>query len=268
MTHWQQDPFSEQHRSLFLSDLHLGAIGSRPDLVLKFLRRNSAETYVLVGDILDLWHPMVPSWGAAHQGVIDHLRARHAAGARMVYICGNHDPAPETAPEAKRLPVAGQGHVLHRTADGRRYLVVHGDGQDNRVFRSHLLTRLGSRIDHALRGLDRMMGEWLLHTPVHRRSLIEWLLSCGNAVLYPVRLHERRLVDLARNHGADGVICGHYHLSALHDRHGLTYANCGDWVDSFTALAEDFSGGLRLLGGRAFFAPQSEGAGQTAPVQA
>jgi len=50
------------------------------------------------------------------------------------------------------------------------------------------------------------------------------------------------------------VICGHFHLADLHDSHGLIYANCGDWVDSFTALAEDHSGQLTILGGRAALA--------------
>jgi UDP-2,3-diacylglucosamine pyrophosphatase LpxH len=64
------------------------------------------------------------------------------------------------------------------------------------------------------------------------------------------------LVALARADGVDGVICGHFHIAALHDDHGLTYANCGDWVDSFTALAEGFDGRLRLIGGRAALAPR------------
>ena len=45
------------HRSLFLSDLHLGALGSRADLVLDFLKSHLAESYLLVGDIVDLGTP-------------------------------------------------------------------------------------------------------------------------------------------------------------------------------------------------------------------
>ena len=46
-----------RHRTLFLSDLHLGAIGARADLVLRFLEQNRADTYMLVGDILDAGVP-------------------------------------------------------------------------------------------------------------------------------------------------------------------------------------------------------------------
>ncbi len=53
---------------------------------------------------------------------------------------------------------------------------------------------------------------------------------------------------LARAEGLDGVICGHFHLAGLHREHGLVYANCGDWVDSATALVEGFDGTLQLMG--------------------
>jgi UDP-2,3-diacylglucosamine pyrophosphatase LpxH len=251
-------PLPMQHRTLFLSDLHLGAVGARADLVLRFLRRNRAETYVLVGDVLDLWHPVLPQWGAAHQGVIDHLARRRDEGAALVYIAGNHDTAPDTAPERRRLPVAAQAEWLFEGADGRRFLVTHGDAEDRRALRSHLLTRVGSLVDNGLRRLDRSLrGSLSWRSPAfdpQRRSAIEWILSTANALFYPDRGHERRLIARARDRGLDGVICGHFHIAALHDRHGLIYANCGDWMDSFTALAEDGDGRLALVGGRAAFA--------------
>lgn len=246
------------HRSLFLSDLHLGSIGCRADLVLRFLQANRAERYVLVGDVLDLWRPMPAHWTAAAQGVIDHLVQRQQDGAEVVYVVGNHDPAPQTAPEMRRIPAKAQPDLLHETADGRRFLVVHGDCQDRRVFQAHVLTRFGTRLDHALRRIDQYLGRWAWRAPTGQRSVIEWLLSCLNTAFYPTRTHEKRLVDLARSRQLDGVICGHFHLAELHDAHGLVYANCGDWVDSFTALAEDPSGSLSLLGGRQFFAPVSD----------
>lgn len=243
----------QHHRTLFLSDLHLGAVGARADLILRFLRRNTADHYVLAGDILDIWHPLLPHWSATHDRVIAHLRQRAAAGARLSYVKGNHDPDPDSAPPALRLPVTPCETLVHEAADGRRYLVVHGDRADRRALRGHLLTRLGSRIDNGLRRFDRSLRRQLTRRPVppHRRSAIEWLLATVNTLSYPDRGHERRLVALSRAQGLDGVICGHFHIAALHAEHGVIYANCGDWMDSFTALAEDGSGRLSLIGGRA-----------------
>ncbi len=156
---------------------------------------------------------------------------------------------------ARALPVAAQQSALHDTADGRRFLVLHGDEVDGRVFRVHLMTRIGSHLDHLLRRLDRVLARRLGQAGPHRRSMIEAVLA-GVARAYAMGCgHERRLVARARAQALDGVICGHFHLPGLHDRYGLTYANCGDWVDRFTALAENRQGRLMLLGGRKAYDP-------------
>jgi len=242
-------PPRQPGRTLFLSDLHLGTLGSRADLVLDFLNRHPARSYVLVGDVLDLWQPLLPHWTARDQAVIDHLNRRQRAGAQLVYVRGNHDPHPVRAPAHARLATDPVDRYIHHAGDGRRYLVVHGDEIDSRLIRTHAMTRLGSRIEHGLRRMDRRVGR-LRRNPEGTRSLVEWAIMAANALVYAGRVHERRMVDLARAEGLDGVICGHFHIAGLHDMFGLTYANCGDWVDSMTALIDEGNGELRLLGGR------------------
>ncbi len=234
-------------KTLFLSDLHLGALGCRADRLLEFLEGNPAETYILVGDVLDLWQPLLPHWRKADQAVIDHLRARADQGARLVYLIGNHDPDPGRAPAARSLPVEPITDMIHEAADGRRYLVLHGDVVDSRLVRAHVFTRMGSRLDHWLRRIDRGL-RWLrgqTHDDV--RSTIEGMLTSINSFLYARRAHERQLVGMARVRGLDGVICGHFHIAGLQEDHGLIYANCGDWVDSFSAIGERHDGSLSLL---------------------
>ncbi len=251
----------QTHRSLFLSDLHLGAFGSRADLTLRFLRRNMADSYVLVGDILDLGGLARPRWGAAQQAVIDHLRQRHQEGARLVYVRGNHDPDPESAPDALRLPVTSQDEAVHEAADGRRYLVTHGHGQDMAVMRGRIATWAGARAEQGLRAMDGVWRQLAGRRLRHRRSPIEWLLAQSNALLSGGIGHELRLVALARERGMDGVISGHYHAARLHTDHGLVYANCGDWLDNFTGLAESFDGSFQILGGRQALLPHRVGLG-------
>jgi predicted phosphodiesterase len=50
-----------------------------------------------------------------------------------------------------------------------------------------------------------------------------------------------------RGRGLDGVICGHIHSAAIKEVEGLTYINCGDWVDSCTAIVEHFDGRMELI---------------------
>jgi len=230
-----------------MSDLHLGALGGRSDLILEFLQQNHAETYVLVGDILDLWQPLLPHWSGDDQKVLNHLKARQKAGAVLHYLRGNHDPDPQRAPSDKRLNGAILDEMVHIARDGRRYLVLHGDVVDRRLIRSHLMTRIGSRIDHGFRVLDRWLSVLSRRTSTQTRTSIEALLSCVNALSYRSRRHEARLIALAHKKGVDGVICGHFHVAVLHCDNGFVYANCGDWLDSMTALAEARDGSLHML---------------------
>lgn len=243
-------PPPARHRALFLSDLHLGAPGAQPERVLAFLEANRAQHYYLVGDILDLWHPALPLWNAACQAVIDHLAARAAAGADVTYIAGNHDPDLIDLPLNVRPPAAPQRRVVHQTAQGRKFLVIHGDQADNRLLRFHFMTRLGSRLDLGLRRLERRLRG--------SQRGVERLREMVNRALYRARSHERRLLALAQKEGLEGVICGHFHIPALHDDFGLTYANCGDFVDTFSALAEAHDGALTLLEPLAAHDPQPE----------
>ncbi len=51
----------------------------------------------------------------------------------------------------------------------------------------------------------------------------------------------------ARRRGVDGVVCGHIHHAEIRTIDGILYCNDGDWVESCTALVEDFDGRLRIV---------------------
>jgi len=58
---------------------------------------------------------------------------------------------------------------------------------------------------------------------------------------------ETALAAEARRHGADGVICGHIHSAVIRDEQGIRYMNCGDWVESCTALVEHEDGRFEII---------------------
>ena len=58
---------------------------------------------------------------------------------------------------------------------------------------------------------------------------------------------EHAVARAATEAGADGVVCGHIHKPELRTFDGVRYANCGDWVESCTALVEHVDGRLELL---------------------
>jgi UDP-2,3-diacylglucosamine pyrophosphatase LpxH len=110
------------------------------------------------------------------------------------YLRGNHDPDPQRAPPDKRLDGAVLDEMVHVARDGRRYLVLHGDVVDGRLIRSHVMTRIGSRIEHGIRVLDRFLSVLSRSTSTQTRTRIEALLSFVNALSYRSRQHKARLI--------------------------------------------------------------------------
>jgi len=56
------------------------------------------------------------------------------------------------------------------------------------------------------------------------------------------------VVDAARKKDCNGVICGHIHHAVIKDFPvHMKYMNCGDWVESCTALVEHYDGTFEIL---------------------
>ena len=95
------------------------------------------------------------------------------------------------------------------------------------------------------------MNAWF--NAIRRRlGYLYWSLSAylkhrvKNAVQF-IGNYERAVANEARRRGVDGVVCGHIHHAEIRDIDGILYCNDGDWVESCTALVEDFDGRLRIV---------------------
>lgn len=235
-------------RTLFLSDIHLGFKPARVRELNEFLQGVEADSIVLVGDIIDaLSLCQRVFWTAEHTQVVRTLLARGRAGARLIYIPGNHDAS--LAMLANMLPGQFEVHRewVHRTARGERLLVLHGDQFDGVVTCPRWLTHLGDALyyvsvglSHTVNNLRRLIGKpyW---------PLVERLkLSIGTSRRY-ITQFEQVAAQHARAQGYDGVVCGHIHRANLRYIAGTLYCNTGDWVESCSALIETASGELQLL---------------------
>ncbi len=235
-------------RALFLSDLHLGTKGCQAARVLDFLRVHDADVIYLVGDIVDGWQLKAGwYWPQEHNDVVQKLLRKARKGARIVYVPGNHDEFLRGYYGTHFGGVEVAETALHEAADGRRYLVIHGDHFDMVVKHARWLAHLGDHAYSTALWLNRAFnaGRRLFGFPYW--SLSQWLkLKVKNAVSY-IGEYERTLVAEAHRHGVDGVICGHIHHAAIHDRFGVTYVNCGDWVESCTAVAEHSDGQFEII---------------------
>ncbi len=120
-----------RYRTLWLSDLHLGTPGCEAEALLAFLQGATAECIYLVGDIVDLWRLRArPYWPKAHADVLAHLLRLARNGTTVLYLPGNHDDALRGRIGTRFGRVAVVNDLVHTTADGRRFLILHGDGFD------------------------------------------------------------------------------------------------------------------------------------------
>jgi len=235
-------------RSLFISDVHLGARGCQADRLLDFLRWHDADTIYLVGDIVDGWQ--IKSgwfWPQAHNDVVQKLLRKARKGARVVYVPGNHDEFLREYYGTHFGGIEVVERAIHEGADGRRYLVTHGDQFDLVVTQARWLALLGDKAYDTAIFLNRWFNtvRRLLGFPYW--SLSQWAKhKVKNAVNF-IGNFEKTLAAEAQRHGADGVICGHIHHAVIHDDVGVRYVNCGDWVEGCTAIAEYADGRLEII---------------------
>lgn len=139
---------SEHHttgfRTLFISDVHLGARGCQADRLLDFLRYHDADTIYLVGDIVDGWQLRSGwFWPQHHNDVVQKLLRKARKGARIIYLPGNHDEFLRDYYGTHFGGIEVTETAIHEAADGRRYLVVHGDVFDMVVKHARWLALLG-----------------------------------------------------------------------------------------------------------------------------
>jgi UDP-2,3-diacylglucosamine pyrophosphatase LpxH len=244
----QETGQSNQYRSLFISDLHLGTKGAQAEALLEFLREHDAETIYLVGDIVDGWRLRSSwYWPQAHNDVVQKLLRKARKGARIVYVPGNHDEFLREFCGLHFGDIEIAETTMHDAADGRRYLVMHGDAFDLVVRHARWLAFLGDWAYVAALALSTRINIVRRRLGFTYWSLSAWAKArVKNAVSFIGRFEETLAAE-AKRHGVDGVICGHIHSAAMRDFGGFTYINTGDWVESCTAVVEHRDGRMEII---------------------
>jgi UDP-2,3-diacylglucosamine pyrophosphatase LpxH len=237
-----------QVRAIFISDVHLGTRGCQADKLLDFLRSFDADIIYLVGDIVDGWQlKSAWYWPQSHNDVVQKLLRKARKGARMIYVPGNHDEFLRDYYGSHFGGIEVMGSTIHTTADGRRLLVIHGDLFDVVIRHARWLAMLGSHAYDAAIWLNTHFNAVRRILGLGYWSLSRWAkLRVKNAVNF-IGEFEGTLAGEARRHGLDGVICGHIHHPALRTHADLLYVNCGDWVESCTAVVEHFDGRFEII---------------------
>jgi UDP-2,3-diacylglucosamine pyrophosphatase LpxH len=234
-------------RAAWISDVHLGTRGSNPGALLDFLREYEFETLYVVGDLIDIWQLRRSRyWPQQHNDVIQKILRKARKGTRTVYIPGNHDELLSKFYGAYGN-ITVQKHAIHRLVDGRRMLVIHGHELDTVVQNVKWLAFAGDVGYQFLLSLNPAINFFR-----RRFGLGYWSLSAfakkrvKDAVSFIGRFEEE-IVRYAQKFSVDAVVCGHIHSAAIRKFGGVTYYNCGDWVETCSALIEQHDGKVDLV---------------------
>ena len=217
-------------------------------MLLDFLKAHDAETIYLVGDVVDGWRLKRNwYWPQEHNDVVQKLLRKARKGAQIVYVPGNHDEFLRNYFGTHFGGIDVRDNAIHTTADDRRMLVIHGDQFDVVVRHARWLAFFGDWAYGAALGLNTYFNLIRRKLGFPYWSLSAWAkLQVKNAVNF-IGAFEAALAAEAERQGANGVICGHIHHAVVREIEAVAYMNCGDWVESCTALAENHDGKFQLI---------------------
>jgi UDP-2,3-diacylglucosamine pyrophosphatase LpxH len=237
-------------RAIFLSDIHLGTRACQAQRLLEFLRHYDSDYLFLVGDILDFWAMGQRGvyWSGEMNTFVQKVLKRARHGTQVVLVPGNHDEALREYLDSSFGDIRLYQEYEHTAADGKRYLLLHGDQFDVVTKYHKWLALLGDhsyafvvRLNIVLSWVRRQLGisgYWSLAGYAKRK------VKSAVSFIYDF---EESVVRNVKDKGLDGVICGHIHAATIKQIDGITYINCGDWVDSCTAIVEHHDGGMELV---------------------
>jgi UDP-2,3-diacylglucosamine pyrophosphatase LpxH len=235
------------YRTIVLSDVHLGSKWSKTKEATRFLKNNSCETLILCGDIIDGWAIMRGKrvkWRRRHTNFIKTiLDLSHTT--RIYYVRGNHDDFLDRILPVDFMSISIVRDFVYESG-GRRYFVLHGDVFDHVTSNMRWLAKLGDVGYSALLWANGIYNRRRILKGKPYFSLAREVKKKVKASVSYVGDYEAHLVAVARRRECDGVICGHIHHPEVRNVEGMLYLNAGDWIESLSALTEDFDGNWRI----------------------
>jgi len=201
------------------------------------------------GDIIDGWQlKKYGVWKKKHTKFIRLvMKMIDNNDTQVIYTRGNHDDFLDSF-----LPLqVGNNFFIQRDyihySNGKRYLVTHGDVFDSVTTNMKWLSKLGDIGYTFLLWLNKVYNNYRTKKGLPYYSLSQKIKGMVKGAVAYISDFEEELVNLANNKKCDGVICGHIHQPAIKYYGDVHYLNSGDWVESLSALVEDYEGEWSLV---------------------
>ena len=238
--------------AVWLSDIHLGSLDCKAELLLDFLDHTHCQYLYLVGDIIDIWAlKKRVFWPDSHQAVLAKILALAQNGTQVVYIPGNHDELFKAYVDSHFRGITIAADYVHQSILGKRCLMLHGDQFDSEVCVSRTYAQLGDHLYDVLLWLNRNLHQVRSQLGYPYWSLASYIKLRVNKAQQAINSFRTAVIRFAVKQQVDMVICGHIHQPEL-SVHGsgersIIYANDGDWVENCTLVAETLLGEFQLL---------------------
>lgn len=238
----------KHHKAIVLSDIHLGSKWSKVQEVTNFLKHNTCDTLFLCGDIIDGWKLMrggKDRWQKEHTEFIKLLLdIQHET--QIIYLRGNHDDFLD-----KVAPMNFQNIRIVKdyiyVSGGKRYYIIHGDIFDSVTTRLSWLSKIGDVGYSILLAINKLYNSRRLKKGLPYYSLSKEIKQKVKLSVSYISDYETHIVNVANKKKCDGVICGHIHHPEKRYYGDTLYLNSGDWVESLSALTEDYDGNWDLV---------------------
>ncbi|HCT72218.1 MAG TPA: UDP-2,3-diacylglucosamine hydrolase [Bacteroidales bacterium] len=233
----------KHYKTIVVSDVHLGTKNSGARQLVRFLKKNSCDTLILNGDIIDGWRlKRSGKWQKKHSRffrlIINLLDQKKT---RIIYIRGNHDDfLDQFIPFTSGKFSIVKDYILE--SGSMRYYVCHGDIFDLFTSRLGFVAKLGDTVYTFLLWLNRRINRYRIHKGKPYYSFSQAVKHKVKSAVSFISNFENEMCRIARYNMCHGIICGHIHQPANKMIDHIHYMNSGDWVESMTALTEDYQG--------------------------
>jgi UDP-2,3-diacylglucosamine pyrophosphatase LpxH len=236
-----------QFKTIIISDLHLGTKYSKTKQLIKFLKSNHSETLILNGDIIDGWQlKRKGKWKKKHtrffKFIMKYLEDKNH---KVIYIRGNHDDFLD-----QFIPFQIANFIIVKDyiyeSNNKRYFVCHGDVFDSITTNIKWLSIFGDIGYSTLLYVNELYNGRRIKQGKKYFSLSKYIKKKVKSVVSFIDNFETKLSTIAIKNKCDGIICGHIHSPNNKMIGSIHYLNSGDWVESLTAITEDFNGNWNI----------------------
>ena len=239
-----------KYKSIFISDIHLGTRFSKAKNLLNFLKHNECEHLFLVGDIIDGWaikRKLI--WPQKHSDVIQKILKKARKGTKVTFITGNHDEFLRPfVPLLLGNTITITNELEYDALNNKKYYITHGDFFDSITMTKKWLAILGDYGYDILLHLNAVLNFFRKNIGIKKYwSLSKYVKDNVKSSVSFINDFEKVLSNHARNKGYDGIICGHIHKAEIRVIDEIEYLNCGDWVESCSAIVETFDGKFEII---------------------